>query len=171
MLISLILLITLIANTWLSWMLGGIQGITLFLIAIPIVFILMIGGALALGLINMLFSSSVDIPKSRKFMRGFFHGWAGLVSGVFLLPWVLFGIVYLTNIYTPATLPRTTITNGEKTVVFQSMMHIASPGFYDEIEADMRELSTHEYIFFYEGVRSDSPESLEKLSKLMGTQV
>jgi hypothetical protein len=40
----------------------------------------------------------------------------------------------------PATLARITLSNGEKTVVFQSMMHIASPGFYDDIKKDMEQL-------------------------------
>lgn len=135
------------------------------------IIILTIGGALALGLVSMMLSRSIYVSKSRRFFRGFFRGWAGLVSFVFLLPWILFGIIEFTNTHAPATLPRITITNGDKTVIFQSMMHIASPEFYTDIEADMRQLANEDYIFLYEGVKADSPESLEKLSTLMGTAV
>jgi hypothetical protein len=55
-----------------------------------------------------------------------------------------------TNTWAPATLPRITISNGEKTVIFQSMMHIASPAFYSNIRADMQKLVGQEYVFFYE---------------------
>ncbi len=63
---------------------------------------------------------------------------------------MIFGVLKFSNEYTPATLPRITITNGEKTVVFQSMMHIASPGFYDDIRNDMIELHEKDFVFFYE---------------------
>lgn len=51
------------------------------------------------------------------------------------------------------------------------MMHIASPHFYDTIMADMRKLVGQEYVFFYEGVRPGTDESLERLSALLGTDV
>lgn len=54
------------------------------------------------------------------------------------------------NDYAPATLPRITITNGDKTVIFQSMMHVASPEFYDEVRNDMTNLQSHDFVFFYE---------------------
>ena len=95
----------------------------------------------------------------------------GLLCFIWLAPAGIFGIVELTNIHFPATLPKTTITNGEKTVIFQSMMHIASPGFYSDIERDMKNLEGQEYVFFYEGVEPGSPESMEKLSELMGIEV
>jgi hypothetical protein len=71
----------------------------------------------------------------------------------------------------PATLPRITLSNGEKTVIFQSMMHIASPEFYEDIRNDMKTLSTKDYVFFYEGVKPGTAESLEKLSQLIGTNI
>ncbi len=67
-----------------------------------------------------------------------------------MLPWISFGALVLTNEKTPATLPRITITNGEKTVIFQSMMHVASPEFYEEIKKDMESLAQKDYVFFYE---------------------
>jgi hypothetical protein len=87
------------------------------------------------------------------------------------IPWILFGVVKATNDRAPATLPRITISNGEKTVIFQSMMHVASPGFYSDIKKDMQKLHTQDYVFFYEGVRRGSAQSMEKLSQLMGTEI
>lgn len=67
-----------------------------------------------------------------------------------MLPWMIFGIFKLSNDLAPASLPRITITNGEKIVIFQSMMHIASPGFYEDIRKDMEQLRDEDYVFFYE---------------------
>ncbi len=104
-------------------------------------------------------------------MRSFLRGWAWLIGLLWLSPWLLFGTIHVTNIYAPATLPRITISNGDKTVVFQSMMHIASPEFYTAVKKDMQKLSHDDYVFFYEGVKAGSPESLKKLSQFMGTDV
>ncbi len=50
-------------------------------------------------------------------------------------------------------------------------MHVASPGFYTDIGEDMKKLTGQEYVFFYEGVRPGTDESLERLSALLGTDV
>lgn len=51
------------------------------------------------------------------------------------------------------------------------MMHIASPAFYSDIQNDMQKLVGQEYVFFYEGVRSGSEQSIERLSSLLGSDV
>jgi len=83
-------------------------------------------------------------------MTNFLRGWAWLVCVLWLMPWLLLGALQFTNNTAPATIPKITISNGEKTVVFQSMIHIGSPGFYDDIQADMENLRGREYVFFYE---------------------
>ena len=47
MFLSFLLLIALLANIWLSWALGAWAGVVGFLISIPIVAILVIGGGVA----------------------------------------------------------------------------------------------------------------------------
>ena len=54
------------------------------------------------------------------------------------------------NRVAPAALPQITISNGDKTIIFQSMMHIASPGFYSDVRRDMEQLVGLDYVFFYE---------------------
>jgi len=53
---------------------------------------------------------------------------------------MVFGLVKFSNNVAPATLPKITMSNGEKTVIFQSMMHIGSPDFYENIKKDMEGL-------------------------------
>ena len=142
MFLGLILLITFCANVWLGWNLGyplGFAwltipaGLIIFLVSTPLVVIFSCIGGIAIGLVGMLFGKHNDHSRWRRFFASFLRGWWWLTVIIWLLPWMIFGILKFSNEYAPATLPRITITNGEKTVVFQSMMHIASPGFYDDI--------------------------------------
>jgi hypothetical protein len=147
------------------------MGIGIVMIALPIIVLLMIGGGLAIGLVGMVFGKHDDRTSWQRFLRSFLSWWAWLSLFVWVLPWISFGALILTNEKAPATLPRITITNGEKTVIFQSMMHVASPEFYEEIKKDMESLAQKDYVFFYEWVKTGSEESLEKLSQLVGTDI
>lgn len=68
----------------------------------------------------------------------------------------------------PAKLPEYVITNGEKTVRFRTMSHIASESFYKGVSADLSEARKQGYVLFYEGVRPGSPENAKKFDALMG---
>ena len=169
--LALFFLILFSANIWLGWVLWSWSGIGVFLVFIPFSIIITIGGGVALGLVGAIFGKHDHRSQWKRFMRSFLRGWAWLIGLLWLSPWLLFGTIHVTNIYAPATLPRITISNGDKTVVFQSMMHIASPEFYTAVKKDMQKLSHDDYVFFYEGVKAGSPESLKKLSQFMGTDV
>lgn len=147
------------------------MGIGAFLVFIPFSIIITVGGGIALGLVSILFGKHDDRKQWKRFMRSFLRGWAWLIGVLWLTPWILFGILDLSNRFIPATLPRITLSNGEKTVVFQSMIHIASPQFYTDVRNDMKKLQKEDYVFFYEGVKAGTPESMEKLSQFMGTTV
>ena len=51
-------------------------------------------------------------------------------------------------------LPKVTFSNGEKTVVFQGMVHIASPEFYKQVAYDLVQAEEHGHIIYYEGLRT-----------------
>lgn len=154
MILYFLLLITFFANVWLGWSLGSWIGIATFLTFIPLSIILMVGGGLALGLVGMVFGKHNHRSRGQRFLRDFLRGWAWLVCLIWLTPWILLGIVQFTNNTATATIPKITISNGERTVIFQSMMHIGSASFYDEIQSDMENLRGREFVFFYEGVES-----------------
>lgn len=175
------LLLTCIANLWLGWNLGYPVniggyfslplGFLVFLGSIPVVALFSGAGWVALGLVGMVFGKHDDRKKWQRFFWSFLRGWWWLAIIIWLSPWIGFGILKTTNEYAPATLPRITISNGEKTVVFQSMMHVASPEFYDDVRKDMEHLRDQDYIFFYEWVKKWSDESLERLNTLLGTEL
>jgi len=72
-------------------------------------------------------------------------GMLGLVSlPVFYLAfWVQSG---------PTAVPLATLSNGQKTVVFQGMQHIGSEDFYKSVVFDLEQALTDGYTLFYEGV-------------------
>ncbi|MCU0934982.1 MAG: hypothetical protein MUF66_02665 [Gammaproteobacteria bacterium] len=72
-------------------------------------------------------------------------GMVGLVSlPVFYLAfWVQSG---------PTAVPLATLSNGQKTVVFQGMQHVASEDFYKSVVFDLEQALADGYTLFYEGV-------------------
>lgn len=154
-----------------SWAVGWFAGMATFLVLVPISIMVTVGGGLALGLVGMIFWRHNDKTKWQRFLRDFLRGWAWLVCIIWLIPWAFLGITQFMNNTAPATIPRITISNGEKTVVFQSMIHIGSPGFYDDIQKDMENLRGRDFVFFYEWVEQWTPESILELSRLMGVNI
>lgn len=80
---------------------------------------------------------------------------------------LLWFFVYYENIYEPALLPEFTISNWDKTVVFQWMAHIWSDQFYKNIAQNVSNYKKQWYVLFYEWVRPWNKENSEKLNKLM----
>lgn len=71
------------------------------------------------------------------------------------------------NEINPAFLPRYTITDGKKTVVFQTMAHIASDRFYESIKNQITEAKKKNFVLFFEGVRPGTPENIKKFNEAM----
>lgn len=66
----------------------------------------------------------------------------------------------------PLTVPQVTLTNGDKTVVFQGMMHVGSEGFYKGVVYDLEQALADGYVIFYEGVQG-SPDGDEWFAKTL----
>ncbi|WP_374035409.1 hypothetical protein ACES2I_06605 [Bdellovibrio bacteriovorus] len=81
---------------------------------------------------------------------------------VFILTSVVGLPVYYFNYVataTPITVPQVTMTNGQKTVVFQGMMHIGSESFYKSVVYDLENALSSGYKLYYEGIRPGTPAS------------
>lgn len=57
----------------------------------------------------------------------------------------------------PLTVPQVTLSNGDKTVVFQGMSHVGSELFYKSVVYDLEQALVDGYVLYYEGVIG-SPE-------------
>jgi hypothetical protein len=83
---------------------------------------------------------------------------------------ILGAFLYYNNSIAPATMPSYTISNGEKTIIFQTMIHIATPEFYQTVQQNIFDAKAQGYVYFYEGVQAGSPESNEKFNQAIGIE-
>ena len=90
----------------------------------------------------------------------------------FLLLTTLLGsmLVYYNEI-SPATLSLYTITNGDKTVQFQSMSHIATPAFYKQVASRVQAARGSGATIFFEGVRVEKENTLKDFQKALGFEL
>lgn len=109
--------------------------------------------------------ASKDFPKLLPFLRTYVRRMGILALSVVLSVGIF---AAYENEIDPAKLPEYVLTNGEKTVRFRTMSHIASESFYSGVSADLSEARKQGYVLFYEGVRQGSPESSKKFDALMG---
>ncbi len=78
-----------------------------------------------------------------------------------------FGARYI-NLNHPFLVPRVTLTNGDKEVVFQGMLHIGSGSFYEHVVYDMLRAEEDGYDFFFEGYSDGTPENNERFQAVQG---
>lgn len=112
------------------------------------------------------FLKSWKIQSFKKiFLRFFLVLWG--ISGFFIS--IMLAFIGYQNVINPLNLPNITLQNdaGQK-VVFVAMMHIAKGDFYSEKNASLKKLAENNFTILAEGVQSGSPESEEKLNKIMG---
>ncbi len=79
----------------------------------------------------------------------------------------LWWLAYLSNEVYPAPMPEYTLSNWEKTVVFQWMIHIWAQDFYDNVANNLKEFKKEGWVYFYEWVWAWSEENMEKFNKAM----
>ncbi len=89
-----------------------------------------------------------------------------ITLSILLVLWTLF-LIYQNNI-SPATLPVYTLSNGIKTLRFQTMSHIASESFYKNVSNNIFEAKKQGFVLFYEGVLPGNKENTDKFNKLLG---
>lgn len=106
-----------------------------------------------------------DFPKVREFARTYVRKIGSITFAVVLC---LAAFAYYQNEIDPAMLPQITISNGDKTVRFQGMAHVASPSFYAGVKNDVAASRIEGYVLFYEGVKPGSAENSKKFDGIMG---
>lgn len=114
--------------------------------------------------IKVLFRSET-ISTFRTFSSKFFFS-----ISIVLLIWITFiwSFTYYYNEKSPAMMTKYTLSNWDKTVVFQSMMHIASENFYNYVTKDLKEKKDEWFIHFFEWVKWWTKENSEAFNKALG---
>lgn len=94
---------------------------------------------------------------------------AAIYLSITLLIWGSFS--YYQNHISPATLPQHTLSNGEQTLIFQTMSHIASKEFYNNIVSEITTAKKQWYVLYYEWVTPGSEENNEDFKKALGVDL
>lgn len=67
-------------------------------------------------------------------------------------------------------MPEFKLSNGKKTIIFQTMAHIWSDDFYEKIKENIKKYKKEWYVLYYEWVRSWKTENKQKLDELLGVE-
>ena len=105
-----------------------------------------------------------EIEDSIEFMKKFTFKISTLI--VFLVS-IIGSFSYLSNEIYPAEMPEHTVTNWEKTIVFQAMVHIWKESFYDKVAENLKSFKENWWVYFYEWVRPWSQESADKFNQAL----
>jgi Na+/H+ antiporter NhaB len=82
-----------------------------------------------------------------EFMRNF------ILSATIFIIVVSLSIGYFSyyhNTLHPKTLTQYTLTNGDKTLVFQEMIHIGSENFYNSIAEEIKKYKQDGFVYYFE---------------------
>jgi hypothetical protein len=93
--------------------------------------------------------------------------WSLVLLALVAVPFVVATFV---NIRNPLIMPRVVLTDGEKEVVFQGMVHVASGTLYEGVVFDMTQAADQGYDLFFEGVRPGSEENQQLMGEILGTK-
>lgn len=74
-------------------------------------------------------------------------------------------LIFICVSSTPIKMPKYTLSNGKQDIVFQTMIHIAKPQFYNRTINEVRKYKIRDYKYLYELVKFTKDEHLEKFKK------
>jgi len=120
-----------------------------------------------LVLIKKIFWKKVLIFDKQSIAKFYYKSIINL-SIIFIIIWMLFSSFTYTQLYkNPLKLGVYTISNWEKTIIFQSMMHIWSKEFYDNVKNNILNHKNNWYVLFFEWVKRGSDENYKKFNSLL----
>lgn len=105
-----------------------------------------------------------EIKDSLEYIKSFLFRISILIL---LLVFTLWWLSYLSNEVYPAKMYEYTITDWEKIVKFQSMVHIWSENFYKKIQKNIINFKKEWAVHFFEWVRPWTEENMEKFNKAL----
>lgn len=104
-----------------------------------------------------------DVKKVKKtFLQNIYH-----YLFVFFVVFLCYAVPISMHVYSNGGLSETsnttyTLSNGDKTVVFQGMTHIALPSFYKKVGEELTEYRNNGYSIFLEGIGHSDDKKIRK---------
>ena len=90
-----------------------------------------------------------------------------ILSGLALILLLILVFCFYQNVISPAQMPLHTISNGKKTLKFQTMSHVASESFYAWVAEQIQISKEQNFVLFFEGVGAGSTESSEIFNQVL----
>lgn len=155
------------AVVWFVFGLGFLLGLPILIDAHILAVVAVVALALVLAfpvawLMRRLFRNQ----RAQKWRTSYLKAAVGLIFGLTtVLAAPLYFLAFRTELR-PLTVPQATLSNGEKTIIFQGMMHIGSEGFYKSVIYDLEKALSEDYVIYYEGVLPD-PEGDDWFSQTL----
>lgn len=143
------LLGALLLASWSAWLLLGVMA-AIGVIALPLAWLL-----------KKLFSRGHAASKSHAFAKSWMVS-VLLITSLLTFPYFYFAVKSETN---PLVLPQAVLSDGEKTVVFQGMVHVGSESFYKSVVYDLEAALNEGYKIYYEGVMPSTEEANQWFSQ------
>lgn len=101
------------------------------------------------------------------YARKFFVSAVNILS---LLCIIVGGFLYYNNEVDPKVMKEYTLSNWEKTLKFQTMIHIAHPSFYEEVKNNLEKAKEDGAVYYFEWVKPGTKENQEKFNKALGVE-
>lgn len=99
----------------------------------------------------------------KEFAKRFYYSVASILLILTLFLW---SFVYYHNYHKPFGMPTYYMTNWEKQITFQGMIHIGQQSFYDTVKENLIAHKEDWYVLYYEWVKpAKNPENGEKFNK------
>lgn len=134
------LLGALLLASWSAWLLWGVMAVI---------------GILALPLAWLAKKLSGSNAKPHAFARNWIVS-VLLITSLLTFPYFYFAVKSETN---PLVLPQAVLSDGNKTVIFQGMVHVGSESFYKSVVYDLEAALNDGYKIYYEGIMPSTEEA------------
>ena len=86
---------------------------------------------------------------------------------IFITISIIWTWAYLSNEVYKAKMPEYTISNWDKIIKFQTMVHIWSPEYYLEIQKNIKDFKKDWWVYFYEWVKWWTKENMQDFNKAL----
>jgi len=79
----------------------------------------------------------------------------------------LWSFAYYQNEVSPAKMPVYTISNWDKTIIFQNMSHIWTQSFYHNVKENIIKSKNKDFVLYYEWVQPWKEENMQEFNKIL----
>lgn len=87
---------------------------------------------------------------------------------LFIIIWAwLWSFAYYQNEVSPAKMPVYTISNWDKTIIFQNMSHIWTQSFYHNVKENIIKSKNKDFVLYYEWVKPWKEENMQEFNKIL----